>query len=67
MATWRNDPITEKQLRLIQEMDEFSEFPLPRFTGTTKGEACDYINQNMGRAHEHFDSNEDMYGDWGND
>ena len=64
MKTWRDDPITAKQAQLIQEMNEFSEFPLPRFTGTTKGEACDYINANLNRAHEGFDPNEDMYEDW---
>ena len=64
MKTWRDDPITAKQAQLIQEMNEFSEFPLPRFTGTTKGEACDYINANLNRAHEGIDTNEDMYGDW---
>lgn len=64
MKNWRNDPMTEKQRRLIFEMNEFSEFPLPTFHGTTKGEASDWIDQNMSRAHEHFDPNEDMYGDW---
>lgn len=64
---WRNDPITEKQAKLIEEMNDFSEFPLPPFTGTTKGEACDYISANLHKAYEHFDPNEDMYGDWGDD
>lgn len=50
--SWRDDPVTEKQLNLIIEMNEFSEWPLPAFTGTTKGEACDYINKWIGKSHE---------------
>ena len=49
---WRSDRATEKQLAYIAEMNEFSEFPLPKFTGTTKGEAADYINKWSKRAHE---------------
>lgn len=62
---WRNDPATEKQLTYIQEMQEFSVFSIPRFTGTTKGEASDYIAQWSRRAHEGFDfcSHGDNYGD----
>ncbi len=52
MSNWRNDPITNKQEAYIQEMNEFSEFPLPAFTGTTKGEAYDYINKYSASAHE---------------
>lgn len=61
---WRNDKITEKQMNYIIEMNEFSDFPLPVFSGTTKGEASDYINKYQQLAHERFDSNEDMYGNW---
>lgn len=50
--TWRNDPITEKQQQLIDDMQEFSEYPLPKFSGTTKGEACDYIDKWIGKSHE---------------
>jgi len=50
--SWRDEPITEKQKQLIMEMNEFSEFPLPAFSGTTKGEASDYINKNLKQAHE---------------
>ena len=39
---WRNDKPTCKQLNLIKKLeDEFGE----KFTGTTKGEASDYINK----------------------
>lgn len=62
---WRNDPVTEKQINYIKEMNEFSDFPIPKFTGKTKGEASDYINRYQKLAHERFDPNEDMYGDWG--
>lgn len=41
---WRNDPITKKQKEYIEEMQEKSELPLPKFNGTTKGEASDYIS-----------------------
>ncbi len=48
----RKEPITEKQKKLIAEMCEMSEFPLEPFKGTTKGEASDWIDRNMKRAHE---------------
>lgn len=62
---WRDDPITNAQRRLILEMHEFSDFPLPAFHGTTKGEAVDYIDANLHRAHHSFDfnSHSDNYGD----
>jgi len=65
MADWRNDPVTEKQLAYIQEMQGFSDFPIPRFTGTTKGEASDYIDRWSMRVHEAFDfgGHGDNYGD----
>ena len=53
--TWRNDPMTEKQKTLISELQEMSEFPLPKFTGTTKGEASDWLDENIGKAHECMD------------
>lgn len=43
--SWRNDPVTDKQLQLINDMFEFSDYPLPLFEGKTKGEASDYINK----------------------
>ncbi len=49
---WRDDPMTDKQLNLISEMMEFSDLPLPEFTGKTKGEASDWITANMRKAHE---------------
>ena len=50
--SWRNDPATDKQLRLIRDMFEFSDYPLPLFEGKTKGEAADYINKYAELAHE---------------
>lgn len=44
MATWRDLPITEKQREFIETMQEFVD---ERFTGTTRGEAADYINRNI--------------------
>ena len=60
--SWRSDPITDNQKRLIEEMNEFSEFPLPEFIGTTKGEASDYINANLVKSYQIFDPYEDNYG-----
>lgn len=42
---WKNEPATDKQLTYIAEMQEFSAFPIPKFTGTTKGEACNYVEK----------------------
>ena len=54
--SWKNDPITEKQKSLISDMMEFSAYPLPRFTGSTKGEASDYIDKWAKLAHEDVNS-----------
>ena len=48
---WRRDPVTDRQLELIADLQEFSEIPIPEFTGTTKGEASDYIDKYIGVAH----------------
>lgn len=42
---WKDEKATEKQLNYIAEMIEFSEYPLPKFEGTTKGEASEYISR----------------------
>ena len=65
MDDWRSTPATEKQLAYIQEMKEFSDFPIPQFTGSTKGEASDYIDRWSKTAHEAFDfqGHGDNYGD----
>ena len=65
MAGWRNDPATEKQLSYIQEMQEFSDFPIPAFAGSTKGEANDYIDRWSAAAHESADfaGHGDHFGD----
>ena len=60
MRYWRDDPITDKQKQCIEDMQEFSYYPIPRFTGTTKGEAADYINEYGKLAHE--DVNGKMFG-----
>lgn len=49
---WRDDPATEKQLEMIRNMNEFSEYPLPPFKGKTKGEASDYIDTWIAKSHE---------------
>ena len=50
--SWRDKEPSEKQLNLIAEMQEFSEYPLPDFKGTTRGEAHDWIESNWKLAHE---------------
>ena len=52
---WRKEPATQKQLDYIMEMNEFSDYPLPKFVGKTKGEASDYINENTKIAHMRTD------------
>lgn len=54
--TWRDDPITDKQKTLIDDMMEYSDYLLPQFTGTTKGEAADYIDKYGKLAHEDVNS-----------
>jgi len=49
---WRSDTPTYKQLNLIKDIeDEFGE----RFTGTTKGEAADYIDKWLKTAKQDVD------------
>lgn len=42
---WRDEPITEKQKEFIESSMDFSVYPLPKFEGTTKGEASDWIDK----------------------
>ena len=53
---WRDCEITEKQKQLIEELQEFSDYPLPEFKGTTRGEASDYIDKWGKLAHENVNS-----------
>lgn len=68
--SWRNDRPTYKQLNFIKELeDEYGE----KFTGTTKGEAADYISKwikyDDERRHQDCIENEavmdSLHGDWG--
>ena len=52
MNSWRDKKPTEKQLELIRDMEEFSEYPLPKFVGKTRGEAHDWIQGYGKLAHE---------------
>lgn len=52
MNSWRLRPITEEQKKCINDMQEFSEYPLPKFEGETRGEASDYIEKYSKIAHE---------------
>ena len=40
---------------MIIEMNEMSQFPLPEFKGNTKGEAYDYIQDNLAKSYECMD------------
>lgn len=59
---WRDKPITDKQKELINDMMEFTAYPIPKFNGTTRGEAADYIDKYGKLAHE--DVNSPMFGYW---
>lgn len=69
MSEWRKDSVTEKQLSMIQSMQETASIngaiPLPEFHGKTKGEACDYIQENIHKQYDSFDVNSHAsnYGD----
>lgn len=43
---------TRKQLEYIEEMQEYSPYPLPQFIGTTSKEASEYISKYNKMAHE---------------
>ena len=51
--TWKDEPAIEKQLKYIEEMQEYSVYQLPKFTGKTKGEASEYISRYNDMAHEY--------------
>ena len=51
-SDWKNQPATQKQLDYIAYMHEFSSFPVPKFTGKTKGEAALYIDKYAKEAHK---------------
>ena len=49
---WRDKEPTEKQLKEIEYIQEFSDYRPPLFKGTTRGEASDYIDKHGKLAHE---------------
>lgn len=50
--SWKNDRPTCRQLKLIKDIEaEFGE----QFTGTTKGEAADYIDKWLKTAKQDID------------
>lgn len=51
-TSWRDDPVTEKQLDYCHELSENSPYNIPQFNGRTKGEASDYIDKYAKQAHE---------------
>ena len=67
--TWRDSPITEKQVEYIRQMQLDAEMngaiPLPPFRGNTRGAASGYIDANKGKQYEAFDyyGHGENYGD----
>ena len=57
---WRDKEPTEKQLQFIADIQEFSPYSSPLFTGKTRGEASDYIDKYGKDAHD--DPNSKTYG-----
>ena len=50
--SWRDDPITEKQKQMIESIEENAGINgaiISKFIGTTKGEASDWISENIGK------------------
>ena len=47
-----NKPVTKRQLSYIENMRDFSPYPLLDFVGTTRLEATEYINKWSALAHE---------------
>lgn len=61
---WRNDKITDKQKSLIEQIETILDI---EFEGTTKGEASDFISENIKEAQrESLDMVADYYS-WEND
>lgn len=62
-ADWRNDPITEKQEQMIATIEEnaiMNDAFIPPFSGNTKGEASDYIDNYIYACHlSAYDPHED--------
>lgn len=51
---WQDEPMTEKQKNMIQEMNEqarANDAWIPPFTGKTKGEAYNYIHNYLRAIH----------------
>jgi hypothetical protein len=58
---WRDKPATEKQLGYIEFIQEFA-YSAPRFDGTTRGEASDYINKYVEEAKLELEASSPMFG-----
>lgn len=58
--SWRDLPMTKKQRICIEDMMEFSQFSIPAFRGSTRGEASDYIDKYKDLAFT--DVNSPMFG-----
>ena len=57
-----NQPATKRQLSYIQDMIDFSPYPIPYFEGNTRLEAVNYIKTWSELAHESTWAIEHGYG-----
>lgn len=51
-VSWRDKPMTEKQIEMIKNMYANTEIPIPKFEGRTRGEASDFIDKWLSTTHE---------------
>lgn len=59
MRDWKNEPVSEKQMEMIHMIREQSDIS-PEFTGSTKGEAFEYIKKHISECyHSTYDPHED--------
>lgn len=59
MRDWKNEPASEKQMKMIETIQENSDIA-PKFTGSTKGEAFEYIKKNIASCyHSTYNPHED--------
>ena len=50
VKNWEDKPMTERQKIIVENLYEFSEHRIPKFVGTTQGEASKYINTYLGHS-----------------
>ena len=64
--SWQEEPITKRQKFFVDRIwidGMMNGAPIPRFNGTTKGEASEYINMYRKQSHYSCDGNRENAGD----